>query len=93
MSRQIQIRRGTAAEHENFTGAIGEITMDTTNKTRRRHRIGEIQPAAPGISRLCHRNPTAHRPKQLHMVPQIQKRMGGNGRPGPGSGKHDNITN
>ena len=33
MSRQIQIRRGTAAEHENFTGAIGEITMDTTNKT------------------------------------------------------------
>ncbi len=37
MSRQIQIRRGTAAEHENFTGAIGEITMDTTNKTIRVH--------------------------------------------------------
>ena len=37
MSRQIQIRRGTAAEHENFTGAIGEITMDTTNKTLRVH--------------------------------------------------------
>ena len=28
---------GTAAEHENFTGAIGEITMDTTNKTLRVH--------------------------------------------------------
>lgn len=37
MSRQIQIRRGTAAEHDNFTGAIGEITMDTTNKTLRVH--------------------------------------------------------
>ena len=37
MSRQIQIRRGTAAEHENFTGAIGEVTMDTTNKTLRVH--------------------------------------------------------
>lgn len=37
MSRQIQIRRGSAAEHSNFTGAIGEITMDTTNKTLRVH--------------------------------------------------------
>lgn len=37
MSRQIQIRRGSATEHENFTGAIGEITMDTTNKTLRVH--------------------------------------------------------
>ena len=37
MSRQIQIRRGTAAEHTNFTGAIGEITMDTTNSTLRVH--------------------------------------------------------
>ena len=37
MSRQIQIRRGTAAENDNFTGAIGEVTMDTTNKTLRVH--------------------------------------------------------
>ena len=37
MSRQIQIRRGTAAEHSAFTGAIGEITMDTTNNTLRVH--------------------------------------------------------
>ena len=35
--RQIQIRRGTATEHENFTGAVGEITMDTTNNTIRVH--------------------------------------------------------
>lgn len=37
MSRQIQLRRGTAAEHENFTGAIGEVTVDTTNNTLRVH--------------------------------------------------------
>ena len=37
MSRQIQIRRGTAAENDAFTGAIGEITMDTTNNTLRVH--------------------------------------------------------
>lgn len=37
MSRQIQIRRGTVDENDAFTGAIGEITMDTTNKTLRIH--------------------------------------------------------
>lgn len=37
MSRQIQIRRGTTAENDAFTGAIGEITMDTTRKTLRVH--------------------------------------------------------
>lgn len=37
MSRQIQFRRGTAAEHENFTGAIGEVTVDTTHNTLRVH--------------------------------------------------------
>ncbi len=37
MSRQIQLRRGTSAEHENFTGVIGEVTVDTTNNTLRVH--------------------------------------------------------
>mgnify|MGYP003424687940 CR=1 FL=1 len=37
MSRQIQMRRGTADEHNNFTGAIGEITDDTTKNTIRVH--------------------------------------------------------
>lgn len=37
MSKQIQFRRGTASEHTTFTGAIGEITMDTTAKTLRVH--------------------------------------------------------
>ena len=29
MSTQVQIRRGTTAEHSTFTGAVGEITVDT----------------------------------------------------------------
>lgn len=37
MARQIQFRRGTADEHQTFTGADGEITVDTTNKTIRVH--------------------------------------------------------
>ena len=37
MSRQIQIRRGTKNQHASFTGAIGEVTMDTTNNTLRVH--------------------------------------------------------
>lgn len=37
MSRAIQIRRGTADEHSNFTGLLAEVTFDTTNKTLRVH--------------------------------------------------------
>jgi hypothetical protein len=37
MSKQTQMRRGTQAEHETFTGAIGEVTVDTTNNTLRVH--------------------------------------------------------
>ncbi len=37
MSRQIQLRRGSSAEHETFTGAIGEVTVDTTSNTLRVH--------------------------------------------------------
>ena len=29
MARQIQFRRGTTAEHSTFTGAVGEVTVDT----------------------------------------------------------------
>lgn len=31
MSTEIKFRRGTQVEHQSFTGAIGEITVDTTN--------------------------------------------------------------
>ena len=29
MSTQVQFRRGTTAEHSSFTGALGEVTIDT----------------------------------------------------------------
>lgn len=37
MSTQIQRRRGTSVEHASFTGAVGELTVDTTNNTVRVH--------------------------------------------------------
>lgn len=37
MSRQIQLRRGTADEHNTFIGAPGEITVDTTANILRVH--------------------------------------------------------
>ena len=37
MSIQVKFRRGTATQHNSFTGANGEITVDTTNKTLRVH--------------------------------------------------------
>lgn len=37
MAIQLQLRRGTSAEHNTFTGANGEVTVDTTNKTLRVH--------------------------------------------------------
>jgi hypothetical protein len=37
MSIQVKFRRGTATQHNSFTGAEGEITVDTTNKTLRVH--------------------------------------------------------
>ena len=37
MSKQVRLRRGTAAEHETFTGAGAELTVDTTHDTIRVH--------------------------------------------------------
>lgn len=37
MATQIQLRQGTTTEHNTFTGAVGEVTVDTTNKTLRVH--------------------------------------------------------
>ena len=33
MAKRVQRRRGTTSEHGNFTGAEGEITVDTTLDT------------------------------------------------------------
>lgn len=37
MAEQWQVRRGSAALNNDFTGAVGEVTMDITNKTLRVH--------------------------------------------------------
>lgn len=33
MAKQLKLRRGTSAEHSTFTGASGEVTVDTTKNT------------------------------------------------------------
>ena len=33
MTTQVQFRRGTTAQHQTFTGAEGEITVDTDKNT------------------------------------------------------------
>ena len=37
MATQVQFRRGTSTENNAFTGALGEITVDTTNDAIRIH--------------------------------------------------------
>jgi cytoskeletal protein CcmA (bactofilin family) len=37
MAIQLQVRRGTATQHNTFTGAAGELTLDTTNNSLRIH--------------------------------------------------------
>ena len=37
MARQVQLRRGTTAENDNFIGAAGELTFDTTTGAVRAH--------------------------------------------------------
>lgn len=37
MAEQWQIRRGTTAENDDFTGAVGELTMDTDKNQIRLH--------------------------------------------------------
>jgi hypothetical protein len=53
---QVQLRRGTATQHNTFTGAVGEVTVDTTNDTLRVHdgstaggvRLAKLSEAAGG---------------------------------------------
>lgn len=37
MATQVQFRRGTASEHTGFTGVVGELTVNTTNKSAHIH--------------------------------------------------------
>jgi hypothetical protein len=33
MTAQVQFRRGSTVQHNTFTGAVGEVTLDTTKQT------------------------------------------------------------
>ena len=33
MAKQLQLRRGTTTQHDSFTGAAGEVTVDTDKNT------------------------------------------------------------
>lgn len=48
MSTQIRLRRGTAAQHATFTGAAGEVTINTTDNTLRVH-DGVTPGGVPGV--------------------------------------------
>ena len=37
MAKTLQLRRGTTAQNDAFTGAVGELSVDTTKKTLRLH--------------------------------------------------------
>jgi hypothetical protein len=55
MTKQVQIRRGTTAQHAVFTGAIGEVTYDTDKKTLIAHdgsTVGGIELARQDFANL-----------------------------------------
>lgn len=55
MSKAIQLRRGTAAQHTAFTGAVGEVTVSTDDRTLRVHdgvTPGGVIAQAPLVERL-----------------------------------------
>ena len=56
MARQVQLRRGTTAENNNFTGAIGEVTIDTDTNTLRVH--DGITPGGTPLARASDGVPT-----------------------------------
>ena len=69
MSTQIQRRRGTTVEHASFTGAVGELTVDTTLNTVRVHdgvtaaghrlaKYSEIPTADPAYGLFSKADPT-----------------------------------
>lgn len=50
MATQVQLRRGTTAQHSTFTGAAGEVTVDTDAKTIVVH-DGSTAGGFPALSR------------------------------------------
>jgi hypothetical protein len=64
MAQQVQFRRGSSTDHLTFTGAVGEVTYDTTLKTLRVHDGA----TAGGLPLLNNVNPTFSGPITLSTV-------------------------
>lgn len=64
MAQQVQFRRGSSSDHLTFTGAVGEVTYDTTLKTLRVH-DGSTAGGLPMINNV---NPSFSGPLTLSTV-------------------------
>ena len=73
MATQLKIRRGTTAEHASFTGAEGEITLDTTKDTLVAHDnytaggrpmlredLNNLANSSIGVAKIAHGSASAH---------------------------------
>ena len=56
--RKVQLRRGTGAENDAFTGAVGEITVNTTNNTIRVHDGATLGGSETALANLSNVVPT-----------------------------------
>jgi hypothetical protein len=59
MTKQVQRRRGTATQHTSFTGAEGEISVNTTNKSAHVHdgvTAGGVEAARADLSNVSDAN-------------------------------------
>ncbi len=61
MPKQIQLRRGTTTQHATFTGAEGEVTMDT--------RVSDYPAIRLGRHLLAGQTPARPRPKAKPPTP------------------------
>ena len=56
--RKVQLRRGTGAENDAFTGAVGEITVNTTNNSIRVHDGATLGGSETALANLSNVLPT-----------------------------------
>ena len=73
MATQVQLRRGTAAQNDAFTGAVGEVTVDTDNDTLRVHDGGTAGGTGPGRDALSRR---AHADRNRLGAGAVRHRVG-----------------
>lgn len=81
MSTEVRLRRGTASQHEEFTGALAEVTVDTTDYNLRVH-DGET----PGGHRVLMEGDIGAAPLQVPTNALIDAKFGDGAPPPPIAG-------